>query len=177
MEIAIAAFTGVGSLLIGLVAVRIQHLADTQVLLWPELIRSHEHGGENRYSVQIRTVVGPAIDVRFGLIFDDGSWGWGTMSLLDQGESWDVWPSDAGTAISRGESPAAVSDCLVWVQSRVSRLRWHAWLVSANDAGPDVRRTAAVWGTPPSTASQAFARFRLESGGSETDIIATPSPR
>lgn len=177
VEALIAIFSGIGSVLIGLTALRLQHLADGQILIWPELIRSHEQGVEHLYSAQLRAVIGPAVEPHYALVFEDGNWGSAAFSLLEQGECWDIYPTEAGTALRDGRSPPVASAAVVWVRSRTSRARWNAWAVSATASGLDLRQSKAFWSRSRPSTDEVLKRLGVQGGGTEVEVIAIPSRR
>ena len=174
MEAVIAIFTGIGSVLIGVTALRLQHLADGQILLWPDLRHSYGHEHAN-----FRAVVGPAIEPHIALVFKDSSWAPSGLPLLEQGENWDVYRIEAGTGLGH-EAPVIsdavdVSDAVVWIRSRTSRARWHAWAVSTTAGeSPFSRQSQSFWSLSPPSPDEVLKRFGVQVGGAEVEVVAIP---
>jgi hypothetical protein len=174
VEASIAIFTGIGSVLIGVTALRLQHLADVQILLWPDLRYRNGHKHAN-----FRAVVGPAIEPRIALVFEDSTWAPSDLPLLEQGENWDVYRIEAGTGLGH-EAPVIsqavdVAGAVVWIRSRTSQVRWHAWAVSttAGESLPS-RQSQSFWSLSPPSPDQVLKRFGVQVGGAEVQVVPIP---
>jgi hypothetical protein len=160
MELVIAIFTGIGSVLLAFVALRIQHLNDTQVLLWPEpVFRSHGGSSSRSHLIALRVVVGPALGVHYLLRYTDGTWGEDRVGLLEEGNEHDVLMPKVERALAAGESPSELAEAVVWCGSRLSRFRWHAWAVAPGGGDP---RSATFWARSRPTHDQVLRRFGFD---------------
>jgi hypothetical protein len=175
VEFLVAAFTGIGSLFVGIVALRLQHNSDSRTLVWPQLVRTHENGGDNLYVMALRVVEGVAVDVRYGLVTVDGRAGTDHIPLLESGEKWDVWPTEARTALQDGTEMPRLSYGVVWARTRSNKRRWQVWSVEVTDAG-DVRIEDAFWSWHEPPTAKVFRKVNMSLPNGKLDLIATPSP-
>lgn len=133
LEIVIAAFTGIGSVAIGIVALWFQHAADAQTLLIPQAL----HTPTGKWSMVVLNAASTSEGVHLVIVYDDGTCAFsqiGRLGVILPGQQIQAWSDAFGPAYAFDETKLHdVVMAVTCARTKTSRWRWKLWLTRPGD--------------------------------------------